>query len=119
MFEELLIADLVVADLSIPNPNVWYEVGVRHALRSRGVVLLFGGKAPSAFDLYTDRKLRYALAGDGPDAQTLHADIEALTAMIKATMAAWHERRISPVYQHLPQLQEPDWKSLRNAGNVR
>ncbi len=119
MFEELLIADLVVADLSIPNPNVWYEVGVRHALRSRGVVLLFGGKAPSAFDLYTDRKLRYSLAGDGPDAQTLQADIAALTAMIKATMAAWHERRISPVYQHLPQLQEPDWKSLRSAGNVR
>ncbi|MDL1893462.1 tetratricopeptide repeat protein, partial [Sphingobacteriales bacterium CHB3] len=35
MFQELLLADLVVADLSIDNPNVWYELGVRHALRSR------------------------------------------------------------------------------------
>ena len=27
MFQELLIADLVVADLTLPNPNVWYELG--------------------------------------------------------------------------------------------
>jgi hypothetical protein len=33
MFQELLLADLVVVDLSIDNPNVWYELGVRHALR--------------------------------------------------------------------------------------
>jgi tetratricopeptide (TPR) repeat protein len=113
MFQELLIADMVVADLSVPNPNVWYEIGVRHALRSRGVVLLFGGKAPSAFDLYTDRKLRYGLAGDGPDPATLANDIQALATMIRETMATWHERKISPVYRHLPSLQEPDWKTLR------
>jgi hypothetical protein len=35
MFQELLVADLVLADLSIDNPNVWYELGVRHALRAR------------------------------------------------------------------------------------
>src|SRR3954449_4827277 len=38
MFQELLLADLVVADLSIDNPNVWYELGVRHALQPRGVI---------------------------------------------------------------------------------
>lgn len=113
MFQELLIADLVVADLSIPNPNVWYEVGVRHALRARGVVLVFGGKSPSAFDLYTERKLRYGLAGDGPDPATLPQDVERLATMIRATMAAWHREKISPVYAQLPHLQEPDWKTLR------
>jgi tetratricopeptide (TPR) repeat protein len=118
MFQELLIADLVVADLSIPNPNVWYEIGVRHALRARGVVLLFGGKAPSAFDLYTERKLRYGLAGDGPDPATLEADKAALAGMIGATMKVWHEEKISPVYYHVANLQEPDWKTLR-VGKVR
>src|SRR5262245_5180003 len=39
LFQELLVADQVVADLTIDNPNVWYELGVRHALRSRGVVI--------------------------------------------------------------------------------
>ncbi|MBS0444864.1 MAG: DUF4071 domain-containing protein [Proteobacteria bacterium] len=118
MFQELLIADLVVADLSIANPNVWYELGVRHALRARGVVLLFGGKAPSAFDLYTDRKLRYGLAGDGPDPASLKDDIGKLAEMITATMESWHGRKISPVYSHLDSLQEPDWKTLR-VGDVK
>ena len=40
MFQELMLADLVVADLSIDNPNVWYELGVRHALRKRGAIQL-------------------------------------------------------------------------------
>ena len=42
MFQELLVADLVLADLTLDNPNVWYELGVRHALRARGVVLVAG-----------------------------------------------------------------------------
>jgi tetratricopeptide (TPR) repeat protein len=28
-------------------------------------------------------------------------------------MASWHGRKISPVYELLPNLQEPDWKTLR------
>ncbi len=35
MFERLLLADLVIADISIHNANVYYELGVRHALRPR------------------------------------------------------------------------------------
>ena len=118
MFQELLIADLVIADLTIDNPNVWYELGVRHALRSRGVVLVCGGRAPTAFDLYTDRKLRYSLKDGAPDPATLEADRKALATMIKATMESWHGRKVSPVYSLMPNLQEPDWKSLR-IGDVR
>jgi hypothetical protein len=47
MFQELLMADLVVADLTLDNPNVWYELGVRHALRARGVILVQGRAPPS------------------------------------------------------------------------
>ena len=42
------MADLVVADLTLDNPNVWYELGVRHALRARGVVLVQGPRAEPA-----------------------------------------------------------------------
>ncbi len=113
MFQELLIADLVVADLTIDNPNVWYELGVRHGLRARGVVLISGGQVPTAFDLYTDRKLRYSIKDLGPDPATLEQDKKSLASMVKATMESWHGRKISPVYDLLPNLQEPDWKSLR------
>lgn len=113
MFQELLVADLVVADLTLDNPNVWYELGVRHALRARGVVLVCGGRVTTAFDLYTDRKLRYTLLDGAPDPCTLPDDIQALSEMVKATMDSWHGRKISPVYELLPNLMEPDWKSLR------
>ena len=86
MFQELLVADLVVADLSIDNPNVWYELGVRHALRARGVVIVCGGKVTTAFDLYTDRKLRYGVKDGAPDPATLEDDKRKLTDMVKATM---------------------------------
>jgi tetratricopeptide (TPR) repeat protein len=118
MFQELLIADLVVADLTLDNPNVWYELGVRHALRARGVVLICGGRVTTAFDLYTDRKLRYSIKDRGPDPATLEQDKENLADMVKATMESWHGRKVSPVYHLMPNLQEPDWKSLR-IGDVR
>ena len=118
MFQELLIADLVVADLTLNNPNVWYELGVRHALRARGVIIVCGGQVTTAFDLYTDRKLRYGIKDGGPDPATLESDKRQLTAMVKATMESWHGRKLSPVYQLLPNLREPDWKTLR-VGDVR
>jgi len=113
MFQELLLADLVVADLTLENPNVWYELGVRHALRARGIVLLCGGRVTTAFDLFTDRKLRYGIKEGGPDPATLESDKWQLTAMVRATLESWHGRKASPVYQLLPNLQEPNWKSLR------
>src|SRR5471032_1472302 len=85
MFQELLLADVVVADLTIDNANVWYELGVRHALRARGVILISGGRV-TAFDLYTDRKLRYSLKDGAPDPASVNDDRRKLTAMVQATM---------------------------------
>lgn len=118
MFQELLMADLVVADVTIDNPNVWYELGVRHALRSRGVILVNGGTVTTAFDIYTDRKVAYNLKDGAPDPGAIANDKRRLTAMVKATMESWHGRKISPVYSLMPNLQEPDWRSLR-IGDVR
>src|SRR5262249_40167233 len=94
------------------NPNVWYELGVRHALRSRGVVIVCG-RVTTAFDLYTNRKLIYRMREWDADPEILKTDKASLAEMVTATMDAWHGRKISPVYYHMPNLQEPDWKSLR------
>lgn len=112
MFQELLIADLVVADLSIDNPNVWYELGVRHALRARGVIQINCQRDYMPFDVYTDRALPYHVKDGIPDSDFLDEDKKTLSAMAKATVSSWHSRKISPVYHHLNYLKEPDWKSL-------
>lgn len=112
MFQELLVADLVLADLTLDNPNVWYELGVRHALRARGVLLVQGPRSTSPFDIYTDRKLRYTLRDGAPDPATLAADRAALAAMARATLDASAKRKVSPVYTLLPHLAEPQWRQL-------
>jgi tetratricopeptide (TPR) repeat protein len=117
MFQELLIADLVVADLTVDSPNVWYELGIRHALRARGIVLVQGSGDNQPFGIYTDRKFYYNLKNGVPDPDTLENDKKALTEIVKSTLtSSWHDRKISPVYRLLPNLQEPQWKSLRVDG---
>ena len=118
LFQELLMADLVVADLTLDNPNVWYELGVRHALRARGVILVQGPRASQPFDIYTDRKLCYNLVDGAPDPATLLLYRKALGDMALSTLTAWHGSKTSPAYTLLPYLQEPDWRNLR-VGNAR
>jgi tetratricopeptide (TPR) repeat protein len=118
MFQELLLADLVVADLSIDNSNVWYELGVRHALRKRGVVQITCRRDQMPFDLLTERSVRYRIARNSPaaavpDPQYLEDDRNKLAEVATQTINAWYGRKVSPVYHLLPYLDEPDWKSLR------
>jgi MAP3K TRAFs-binding domain len=72
MFERLLLCEYAVADLTTANPNVFYELGVRHALRPCSTVLIYaeGGRLP--FDVAPQRVLPYAISPGGtptdPDA---------------------------------------------------
>src|SRR5512143_3867683 len=59
MFQRLLTADLVVADLSIHTANVFYELGIRHALRDKRTFLLRSESDAYPFDLQTDRYFVY------------------------------------------------------------
>jgi len=55
----LMYSDYVVADITYPNPNVFYELGIRHACRS-GTILIRELNAPQApFDLFDSRHIAY------------------------------------------------------------
>jgi len=116
MFQELLLTDLVVADLSIDNPNVWYELGVRHALRARGVIQIQAARDYLPFDVYVDRSLRYHLKDGRPDPRYLEDDRARWGDFAVQTIRSWRGRKVSPVYSLLPSLEEPEWKKLRVAG---
>jgi tetratricopeptide (TPR) repeat protein len=108
-----LLAEFVVADLTIDNPNVWYEIGVRHALRSSGAVLTYALRDRLPFDIAGQRMQRYSLVGGQVVAERLADERRVITEAITATLGAWRGRKASPVYQQLPNLIEPDWKSLK------
>ena len=113
MFQDLLLAEFVVADLTLDNPNVWYEIGVRHALRAGGSVLVYAMRDRLPFDIAGQRMQRYALKGGRLDPEVVETDRAALKDAIETTLGVWRGRRASPVYQQLPNLREPDWKTLK------
>lgn len=51
MYEELLSADIVVADLSTYNANVFYELGIRHALKPYTTVIISEKELKYPFDI--------------------------------------------------------------------
>jgi hypothetical protein len=113
MFQDLLLAEFVVADLTLDNPNVWYEIGVRHALRAGGAVLTYALRDRLPFDIAGQRMQRYTLKDGKLDPDLAETERTALKEAIEATLGAWRGRRASPVYQQLPSLEEPDWKTLK------
>ena len=109
MFERLALADIVIADISIHNANVFYELGIRHSLRPRTTILIRARAKtrPEAtevpFDLKTDRYLEYD--ADQPDeAQPLLADA------LEQSLAARHDD--SPVFLLVPGLEPTDPERL-------
>ena len=99
MFQLLLTADLVVADLSIHNANVFYELGIRHALRDRHTFLLRCNVDKYPFDLQTDRYFTYNK--DAP------ADsVDQLADALRATID--EGKTNSPVFASLPNMREQD-----------
>jgi len=65
MYEQLLAADLVIADLSTSNANAIYELGVRHALRPHTTIVIADKGFSFPFDLGHLAILKYEHLGTG------------------------------------------------------
>lgn len=113
MFQELLLADLVLADMSIDNANVFYELGIRHAFRKRGVVHIQAGRAYMPFDVFNVRTIPYHITPEGvPDPEFLEKDKAAIARVCRATWASEPELVHSPIFNLLTGLVEPDRRAL-------
>ncbi|MCB0191236.1 MAG: hypothetical protein KDJ65_04760 [Anaerolineae bacterium] len=114
MFQELLLADMVIADLSIDNANVFYELGVRHAMRKRGLVHIQSGRPYLPFDIFNVRTIPYQIDKTGrPDPDHIEKDKQAITKITRETWASDVDRIHSPIFNLLDGLVEPDRKTLR------
>jgi len=99
MYRELLSADIVVADLSTANPNAFYELGVRHALRPFTTVVIAENKLTYPFDLNHVAITSYTHLGEAIDFDEVIRFRTALGQTLDAVLKA--EESDSPVYTFL------------------
>ena len=99
MFRDLRDPPVVLADLSLENPNVFYELGIRHVMADSGTVLICRQGSTLPFDVGLSRVVFYDYDG-------AHLDWEEVERVVPVIAAALQEARRgkpdSPVHALLP-----------------
>ncbi|HKA43233.1 MAG TPA: TRAFs-binding domain-containing protein [Burkholderiales bacterium] len=98
MYERLILCEYAVADLTTANANVFYELGLRHAVKPYCTVLMFAlGGGPLPFDVSPLRALPYSLGPDGKPANAANDS----NALVQRLIASRNQSTDSPVFQLL------------------
>jgi tetratricopeptide (TPR) repeat protein len=105
MYEQLLKADVVVADVSTNNCNAFYELGVRHALRPFTTITIAEDKMIYPFDISHIAVAKYTHLGEGID----FGEVERMRGVLKNAMEVIVSKPVddSPVYAFIKGLQPP------------
>lgn len=123
MYFELVTADVILADISILNANVFYELGVRHGVAPRGVLMVHGGWTTRPFDVAPDRTFDYdgtlfvqkQQVRDDAWRIRLAVEVERLAKVLRAALDVDGQTIGSPVYQELVGLKPADWSNITTA----
>ena len=101
MFERLMLCHYAVADITGANPNVFYELGIRHALRPSSTVILFVEGTVIPFDIALVRGVSYRTDGAGEPVD-LQVPMQAVTEQLRE--ARDHAYADSPIFQLIDDL---------------
>ncbi len=101
MFARLLLAEFVVADLTLANANVFYELGIRHTAKPFTTVPIFANIGALPFDVALVRAVGYQLK-NGKLTKTSAQKLK--TELAKRLRAAIDEvaKNDSPLFQLFP-----------------
>ena len=95
MFERLILCEYAVADLTTANANVFYELGIRHAVRPWSTVLIFDEASRLPFDVAPLRAFAYQLTAEGIPKDVANTK----TALAERLREARNEATDSPIFQ--------------------
>jgi hypothetical protein len=104
MYERLLLSEYAIADLTILNANVYYELGVRHAARPSTTIMTMAGQAALPFDVAGLRALPYSLDDKGAPAD-VDGDKAALVRQLESCIGSTLDD--SPIFQLIDGMQPP------------
>jgi hypothetical protein len=111
--EKLKTADLVIADITFNNPNVYYELSLRHALGKRAIHICHEGTRPS-FDIVDNRTIFFTFdiaqveaarkELDRQITRTHEQDYKVRNPIVDTIGIIQLEQSAQPVERHLAQL---------------
>lgn len=108
MIQRLAAADVVVADITVPNANVYYEIGVRHAARDGGCVLVGADWAETRFDLAQIRRIPFPLT----EGNISESGAEVARNALRGAVVEAAGKDKSPVFQAVPNFPEHEASTL-------
>lgn len=110
MYERLMFCEFAIADLSFANANVFYELGIRHALRPHTTVSIFevGTKLP--FDTAPLKTFPYDF--ESGEVRDLKPKIGSLAKLIESNKLAGKALNDSPIGQLIKGYEFPDLTHL-------
>lgn len=115
MYDQLLNADVVIADLSTSNKNAFYELGVRHALRPHTTIVISeDGVKSFAFDVNHLLVRQYHHLGEDIGFDEVMRFREVLTKAINVILETEPRNSDSPVYTFLNDLRPPTLPTSTN-----
>ena len=106
MFKDLRDRPVVLVDLSLLNPNVFYELGIRHVMSPTGTVLMANEETVKRlpFDVALSRTISYKYDGQYLDWDEVERVVPQLQAAIEEARRGEPD---SPVYAFLEQVLSP------------
>ncbi|MGD1967406.1 MAG: TRAFs-binding domain-containing protein [Desulfobacterales bacterium] len=102
MFARLLLCEFVIADLTTANPNVFYELGVRHAAKPYTTIPIFATIGDLPFDVSLVRAIPYDLE----NGQLTDAGAKKLKSELKSRIKRALEGPVakdSPLFELFPE----------------
>ncbi len=94
MLERIAFADLVLADVTLGNGNVYYEVGIRHVAKETSCVLVAPVWCKPLFDISQFASIRFPL----PNGEVPDADAKVIRDQLVAQVPAVKNSR-TPYYE--------------------
>ncbi len=113
MYEQLLTADVVIADVSTSNPNAFYELGVRHALRPYTTITMAEDKMVFPFDISHIAIQKYHHLGEDIG----YGEAVRMKGVLKSAILTIldNPKNDSPVYTFFTDLEPPMRKVIAQA----
>ena len=115
MFKDLRDRSVVLADLSLNNPNVFYELGIRHVMSSTGTVLMCHAGSDLPFDVTLSRVVFYSFDGESLDWEEVEAVVRNLQLALEEAKRGTPDSPVHALLQSVHRREETHGRSNKDA----